>query len=142
LTVHVQVFTGQVPFPDSDELMVMKKITDGERPLRPPKATRLGLSDELWVAIQSSLVSKAERRPSVSVFVDLLERANPDITVLRELTEFDASSEGHTQKLRHMLRYGDNTLLGMREKETLVVIEVFDRVRMFFTENLAPLPRF
>jgi len=101
----------------------------GERPLRPPKTTRLGLSDELWAVIQSSLVSEVEERPTVSVFVDLLETANPDIALLEELTEFDATSEEHVRNLRYMLGYGDNTLLGMRAKEVLVVIEIFDRVR-------------
>ena len=123
-----------MPFPDNDELMVMKKIADGERPSWPPKATRLGLSDELWAVIQSSLVSEVERRPSVFVFVDLLERVNPYIPMLEELTEFDASSESHPRKLRDMLKYRDNTLLGMREKETLVVIEVFDRVGEFLSD--------
>ena len=106
----------------------MKKIMAGERPSRPPEGKELGLSDELWELIRSSLAHEADRRPSVSRFVDFLEEATPDITMLKELTEFDADSEEHLQKLRHMFECGDNTLLGMREDETLTVIEVFDRV--------------
>ena len=108
--------------------MVIKKILDGERPPRPPKGKKLGLSDKLWEVVQTSLVEKVEERPSVSAFVDLLEEATPDIAALEGLTEFNADSEEHVQGLRYMLGYGDNTLLGMREEETLVVIEVFDRV--------------
>ena len=45
-----------------------------------------------------------------------------------ELTKFNANSEEHVQELRCMFGHTDNTLLGMREEETLIVIEVFDRV--------------
>lgn len=124
----MQVFTGKVPFPNNTYIVVTKKITDGERPPRPPKTTRLGLSDELWAMIQSSWASKAEDRPSASAFVELLERANPDMTLLEELENFDANSDDHLAKLEYVFGYGENTLLGMREDETLVLIEVFDRV--------------
>ena len=106
----------------------MKKILDGERPPRPPKGKELGLSDELWDIVQSSLAHEAEKRPPVSTFLDILEEITPDITTLKKLTEFDANSEEHVQELRRMFGYGDNTLLGMGEEETLVVIEIFDRV--------------
>ena len=110
--------------------MVMASIITGKRPSRPPKGRDLGLSDELWGVIQSSLTHEVEKRPSASTFVHSLEKATPDIAALKGLTEFDASSQGHIQKLRHVFEYGDNTLLGMREKETLTVIEVFDRVSL------------
>ena len=108
----------------------MKRIIDGERPSRPPKGKELGLSDELWETIRSSLVHEAGQRPSASGFIDFLEKAIPDIAVLKELAEFDANSEEHIQTLRQIFEYGNNTLLGMREDETLVVIEVFDRVSL------------
>ena len=110
--------------------IVMKRIINGERPQRPRQGETLGLSDELWEVIRSSLGCELERRPSASTFVGSLEKATPDIAVLKELTKFDANSEGHIQKLRHMFELGDNTLLGMREKETLTVIEVFDQVSL------------
>ena len=106
----------------------MKKIIDGERPMRPLGGEVLGFSDELWELVRSSLGAKAEKRPSAPAFVDFLENATPDIAVLEELTEFDADSEEHIQKIHHMFGHGDNALFGMREAETLVVIEVFDRV--------------
>ena len=108
----------------------MKKIIDGDRPLRPPKGKELGLSDDLWKIIQSSLAHKADERPQISTFVDFLENATPDITMLYELAEFDPDSEEHVRKLRYMFEYGHNTLLGLRENETLAVIEVFDRVSL------------
>jgi len=108
----------------------MKKIIDGERPQRPPKAKKLGLSDDLWEAVQSSWVHEAGNRPQVSTFLDILEEVTPDMAALKELTEFDANSEEHVQELRRMFGYDDNTLLGMREEEALVVIEVFDRVNL------------
>ena len=100
----------------------------GQRPLRPPKGTELGLSDELWGIVQSSLAHEVEKRPSVSIFIDFLEKVTPDIAALKELTGFNANSQGDIQKLRRVFEYGDNTLLGMRGNETLVVIEVLDQV--------------
>ena len=108
----------------------MKKIIDGERPPRPAKGKKSGLSDEFWEIIQPSLVHGVEKRPPVSTFIDFLEKATPDIAILEEPAEFDANSEEHIGKLHRMFQYGDNTLLGMRENETLAVIEVFDRVNL------------
>ena len=125
------MFTGKVPFPDNKaSTAVMKKILDGERPPRPPKGKRLGLSDDLWEVVQSSSAHDVEERPPVSTFLDILEEITPDITALKELAEFDANSEEHIQELHRMFGYDDNTLLGMREEETLAVIEVFDRVNL------------
>ena len=124
------MFTGQVPFAEDTTLEMTTKMVVGgdERPPRPPKGENLGLSDEFWEIVQSSLAHEVGRRPPVETFVEFLEKATPDIAVLKELTEFDANSEHDIQKLCHMFEYADNTLLGMREDETLVVIEVFDRV--------------
>ena len=131
------MFTGQVPFPENKEFVVTRKIAEGERPPRPPKTTKLGLSDELWAVIQSSWAHEAGDRPPLSTLVDLLERDNPEVALLEELKEFDANSEDDVTKLRYMFDYADNALLGMREEESLVLIEVFDRVR--FSLHLFPL---
>ena len=122
--------------------MVMTRILNGNRPPRPPKGNELGLSDKLWGIIQSSLAHEVEKRPSLSTFVYFLERAIPDIVVLDELTRFDANSEGHVKKLRHVFEYGDNTLLGMREKETLTIVEIFDRVSLLVHCLFIPLENF
>jgi len=119
----------------------MKKIVSGQRPLRPSGGKDYGLSDELWEMIRSSLAREAEERPLVSAFVGFLENATPDIAELKELTEFDANSEEHIQKIRRIFEYGDNTLLGMREEDTLVVIEVLDRVSPPTQRLFAPLGR-
>ena len=138
-----QVFTGHLPFPENKARgVIMKKIIDGERPPRPPEGKDLGLSDKLWEIVRSSLAHEVEKRPSVSAFVDFLEKATPDISMLKELTEFDANSEEHIQMIRHMFGYGDNTLLGMREEETLVVIEVFDQVNHLARHSFTPLEHF
>ena len=134
-----QIFTGQVPFAEDEaSAAVMKKIIGGERPPRPPKGKELGLSDEFWEIIQSSLTHKKKKRPPVETFVTFLEKATPDVAVLKELIEFDANSEGDIQKLRKFFEKGNNTLFGMREDEILVAIEVFDRVS-FLIQHLAPL---
>ena len=120
-----------MPFPECKvSEAVMKRTIDGELPPRPPKGKDLGLSDGLWELIRSSLTREVGGRPLVSTFVDFLEGATPNIAVLEDLTGFDANSEEHIQKLQHMFEYGDNTLLGMRENETLALIEVFDHVNL------------
>jgi len=43
----------------------MKKIIDGERPPRPLKGKKPGLSDDLWEAVRSSLVHEVEESPAV-----------------------------------------------------------------------------
>jgi len=125
------VFTGQLPFPGNKAPgVVLKKFIDRERPSRPSGGKELGLSDELWELVRSSLGREVEKRPLVRGFVELLEKVNPSVETLEELMEFDANSEKHLQELRCVFEYRDNTLLGMREAETLVVIEVFDRVSL------------
>jgi len=106
----------------------MNEIINGERPSRPSRGKELGLSDELWELVRSSWAQEVEERPSVSAFVDFLKKATPDISVLKGLTELDANSEEYTQKIHLVFGYGDNTLLGMREEDALVLIEIFDRV--------------
>ena len=134
----LQVFTGQLPFTEyKAAAKVTKSIIDGERPQRPLEGKKLGLSDEFWEIIQSSWAQEVGKRPPVDRFLEFLENATPDITVLDGLAEFDANSEDHIQQLRHVFGYGDNTLLGMREAETLVLVEVFDRVGLL-TRRLAP----
>jgi len=135
-----QIFTGQVPFPEfKTSAVVMKKIVNGERPQRPPKGKKFGLSDEFWEVIKCSSAHKAEERPSVGKFVEFLEKATPDMALLKELTEFDANSKDDIQKLHKMFEHAENALSGMREEETLIVIEVFDRVG-FFIRTIAALP--
>ena len=121
--------------------MVVRNTIDGERPQRPPKGKKLGLSDEFWEIIQSSLAHETQKRPPAEMFVEFLEKATPDMAMLKELTEFDANSDDNIQELRKMLEYGDNTLFGMREDEALVVVEVFDRVG-FLVRPSVPVLRF
>ena len=137
-----QIFTGQVPFAEyKASAMVMKNIIDGERPQRPLKGKRLGLSDEFWEITQSSWAHDMKERPPVETFIKFLEKATPDMAALKELTEFDTNSEGDIQKLRNLFEYGDNALFGMREDEILVAIEIFDRVG-FLVWHFAALHRF
>ena len=122
--------------------MVTKSITDGERPPKPSKGKKLGLSNAFWELVQSSWACEAEKRPQVDAFVKFLEQANPSLAMLEELAEFDANFEDDVQKLRRVFAYGDNTLFGMRENETLAVVEVFDRVSSFAHHPLILLERF
>ena len=134
------MFTGQVPFPERKGFVVALKIVGGERPPRPPKTTKFGLSDELWAVVQSLWAHEASDRPPLYTLVDLLEKANPEITLLKELMEFNGNSEEDITKLRNMFDCGDNALFGMREDESLFLIEIFDRAS--FIVQSTPVPRF
>jgi hypothetical protein len=128
-----------VPSPENERsYAVTRKTLDGERLPRPNNSTVLGLSDELWALIQASWSHEADDQPLLSTFIELLERANPDIAMLKKLTRFDERSDKHINKLRTMFEYGDNTLLGMRKNESLILIEVFDRVSTY--SSLSPSP--
>jgi len=94
----IQVFTGRVPFPDDNQVIAMRKIVGGERPSR-PSATELGLSDELWAVIQSSLASEVEKRPMVSVFEDLLGRVGPETVLVVQSEEIINISDGSVSYL-------------------------------------------
>ena len=118
-----------------------RKIANGERPSRPPNTEKLEISNELWTAIQSLWVHEADHRTPLSTFVGLLERANPDIALLEELMEFDGSSEEHIKNLHLVFEYEENTLLGMREYESLVLMGVFNRVGIT-VPPAAPRPLF
>ena len=133
------MFTGQVPFPETSPLMVAKEIVDGERPSRPPGTMELGLSSEIWEVISSFWAHEAGDRPPLSTLVDLLEKVNPDIALLEELMESGVSSKPFTTKFRHLLYLEDHTLFGMREYESLALIEVFDRVGFTILPGV-PLP--
>lgn len=102
----------------------------------------LGLSDELLELVWSSLAHEAGERPSAPAFVDLLEEATPDITMLEDLVKFNANSEDDVQKLHHIFERGDNSHFGMREEETLVIIEVFDQVTPLSQHPFIPLGKF
>lgn len=104
----------------------------GKQLQRPLIGEEFGLSDELWELVQSSLAHEMKERPSVLAFVEFLEEATPNTAVLKKLAKFDVNSEDNIQKLRHIFEYKDNTLFGMREEETLALIEVFDGVNPSF----------
>ena len=134
------MFTGHEPFPGKQETSVTRKIANGKRPSRPLGTRKLSIPDELWAAIESLWAHEAGDRPPLSSFVDVLERANPDISLLEQLMGSDNPRE-NIQTVRSLFDYGENALLGMRECESLILIEVFDRVG-YTVLHAALLPQF
>ena len=59
-------------------VVVTKRIVTGEWPPRPLEEKRLGLLDRFWGIVRTSLAHVIEERPSISTFVDFLEKATPD----------------------------------------------------------------
>ena len=51
----------------------------GERPVRPSKATKFGLTDDLWELIQLAWAEDPTERPSIPTIIDFIqEMAQPD----------------------------------------------------------------
>ena len=69
--------------------------------------------------------------PTVYPARDLVGKATLDIAALRKkLAESDVSLKGDLKVLRHVFECGDNIILEMQEEEILMIIEVFDRVKL------------
>lgn len=76
----------------------------------------------------------------MGTFTGFLEKATRYMAILKKLTKFDANSEGDIWELHNLFEHGNNALFGMGDDETLVAIEVFDRVGSL-VRHPAPIPR-
>ena len=76
-----------MPFPENKvSTIIVKKITDRERPQRPLKE-KLRLLDELWVVIQSFLAHKVEERLLVFALVDFQRTLLQTLPCLKSLPD-------------------------------------------------------
>ncbi|KAG6910118.1 hypothetical protein DXG01_013172, partial [Tephrocybe rancida] len=77
-----EIFTGEVPFARiSRDTTIMYKVIRGERPSRPP-ATSLswvvwGLTEGIWLSMESCWSGDLTKRPAISKVVAELEKALP-----------------------------------------------------------------
>ena len=67
--------TGELPFSDWNDFEVTIRVNNGELPSRPgPEATARGLSDKLWVLMESCWYHEPHNRPDMQEIYRALTR--------------------------------------------------------------------
>ena len=74
--VILEVLTGQPPFPHYSDSEVMKKVIDGERPMRPQGPEAIWFTDDLWGMLERCWSPQPKLRPTAKVILEHLERAS------------------------------------------------------------------
>jgi hypothetical protein len=72
----VQVFTSKTPFfLIQNDVMVLHKVLNGERPPKPVDCENVGFTDELWDLMQRGWAAEPESRASLVDFIQVLGRS-------------------------------------------------------------------
>ena len=74
--VILEVLTSQAPFPCCNNMVVMRKIVEGERPDRPQGPEAVWFTDGLWGMLEQCWSPKPELRPIVEGVLECLERGS------------------------------------------------------------------
>ena len=72
--VILEVLTGRVPFPRCSNLVVMRKIIEGEHPGRPKGSEAVWFTNDLWGVLKQCWLDKPKLRPTVEGVLECLER--------------------------------------------------------------------
>ena len=72
--VVLEVLTGTVPFPRYNNLVVMRKIIEGEHPERPKGPEAVWFMDDLWAVLERCWSRKPKQRPTVGDVLKCLEQ--------------------------------------------------------------------
>jgi serine/threonine protein kinase len=127
--VTIEIFTGDVPFPEYNAYALPLKVAAGHRPERPSGAVDLGLSDGLWDLVQACWKSNKNERPDISYVIDRLRDLIPGLSLLERLTDFDASSESSMRILQHALDSPADVRFAMRLRgqDAQRIIDILDQ---------------
>jgi serine/threonine protein kinase len=74
--VIYEVLSGKTPFTPDKVLIVMRKVTEGERPGRPEGMKGAWFTDDLWETLELCWVPQPKRRPSIEAVLECLERVS------------------------------------------------------------------
>ena len=75
--VILEVLSGEVPFTRGcNNLMVMQKVLEGERPSRPHGAERVWFTDDLWNTLQMCWSPQPKNRPTIEVVFECLKQVS------------------------------------------------------------------
>ena len=75
--VIYEVLTGQIPFSQYKDTVVIRKVMEGERPERPKGTGALWFTDDLWGMLEFSWKSQPHDRPSLKTLLRCLEGVIP-----------------------------------------------------------------
>ena len=121
--VILEVLTGQRPFADDHVIDVQRKVMDGEHPERPNEAC---FTDDLWGTLEQCWSPQPERRPTVAVVLECLERVPLATTLIAR-----SFSQGELQSLLQTV-FGneESTLLIQRLQggDTQGLVDILDKV--------------
>ena len=80
--VIYEVLSGQVPFAQSKEFIVMRKVIEGERPERPEGAEGVWFTDVLWETLIQCWAEQPKSRPGIEGVLECLGRVSNGWTPL------------------------------------------------------------
>ena len=72
--VIYEVLSGQVPFAQFKEVIVMRKVIDGERPERPEGAEGVWFTDGLWETLTQCWATQPGSRPGITAVLERLDQ--------------------------------------------------------------------
>ena len=76
--VIYEVLSGQAPFTPYKDFIVMRMVTEGDRPERPEGVKGAWFTDQLWKTLTLCWETKPKSRPSVGAVRECLERVSRD----------------------------------------------------------------
>ena len=74
--VILEVFSGQPPFKQYRDVVVMRMVLEGKRPGRPSGPEGVWFTDGLWQMLTLCWKSQRESRPSIGAILEFLERGS------------------------------------------------------------------
>jgi len=93
--VIYEVLSGQVPFAQFKEFIVMRKVIEGEHPERPGGSEGVWFTDDLWETLTQCWEMQSGSRPSIEAVLDCLGQVSdtwmPPHLLMEEDVEADES---------------------------------------------------
>ena len=74
--VIYEVLGGKVPFAGWMDIIVMRKVTEGERPERPEGAQGSWFRDDLWEMLNLCWATESKSRPGIEAVFECLEQVS------------------------------------------------------------------
>ena len=107
--VIYEVLSGQVPFTPYRNFTVMRKVTEGERPVRPEGVEGLWFTDDLWGILKQCWVPRPESRPSIEAVLECLGPVSRDWKPYVSQSDKDVETSEDDQSLTPMSDFSGMT---------------------------------
>lgn len=76
--VVYEVLGGCAPFASLKDFIVMRKVTEGERPRKPDGPEKTWFEDDVWGMVNLCWETEPESRPNIETVLECLERVSRD----------------------------------------------------------------